>query len=110
MIIIEWLVRSEVEDLIQFLRVTLMCLTYQPSTVREAVHFATCSHLHSSLMDALTSSTRVNVLGLMGLQSDVNALKEFADECGIPDLRVCFASVDELLAAILGEHWENRCD
>jgi hypothetical protein len=75
--------RPEVEDLVAYLRVTFMCLTYLPSSIREAVHFASCSHIHSTLRgNLLDDLKRVNVYALLQLRCDVACLEEFADEVG----------------------------
>ena len=94
--------RPEVEDLISYLRITFMCLTYLPSSIREAVHFASCSHIQATLRaDVVDRVGRINVYGLHQLRVDVAALEEFADECGVPQLRLCFTPLRQLLNASL---------
>ena len=94
--------RPEIEDLISYLRITFMCLTYLPSSIREAVHFASCSHIQATLRaDIVDRVGRINVYGLHQLRVDVAALEEFADECGVPQLRLCFTPLQQLLTASL---------
>jgi len=119
--------RPEVLDLVAYLRVTFMCLTYLPTTTREAVHFASLAHVHTSLRTELLDThsavtslqeggpgeasqhsvshasrcTRVNALSLYALKLDVAALEAFADECGVPQLRACFRPLRQLLDALL---------
>lgn len=81
-----------------------MCLTYLPKMAREGIHFASCSHINTVMMDTLLDgkvARGVNTNGLYNLNVDVAALENFADSCGIMQLRECFAEIRQTLGAML---------
>jgi hypothetical protein len=43
----------------------------------------------------------VNTNGLYNLQEDIKALEAFADQCGVLQLRECFANLKQTLGALL---------
>ena len=89
-------------DAIDYLRVTFMCLTYLPDAIREAVHFASCSHVAAVLLRALLAAPRLNAYSLHRRRLDVACLEEFADGCGVADVRLTFAELAALLEALVG--------
>ena len=89
-------------DAVDYLRVTFMCLTYLPAAIREAVHFASCSHVAAVLLRALLAAPKLNAYSLHRRRLDVACLEEFADGCGVADLRLTFAELATLLEALVG--------
>ena len=49
-----------------------------------------CSHIHTSLRNVMLDVRKVNVISLYQLQLDVSRLIEFAQECAVPQLPLCF--------------------
>ena len=90
--------RPEVDDLVNYLRVTFMVkLNYLPMTIREAVHFASCSHIHTKLRGVLVDDCRkVNVLALDSMRQDLDHLIAFAEECAVPQLPLCFTPMQQV--------------
>lgn len=111
MCFIEWEVASPqsrprpyVEDVVSYLQVTFMCLTHLPKMAREGIHFASCAHINTAMLDLLCDARRVkcvNTNGLHNLSVDLAALEEFADSCGVLQLRECFAELRQTLGTLL---------
>lgn len=96
--------RSYVEDVVSYLQVTFMCLTYMPKEARDGLHFASCTHIHAVMLATLLNPHKVravNTTGLYNLSLDVAALEAFADACGVLQLRECFAELHQTLGALL---------
>ena len=100
--------RAYVEDVVSYLQVTFMCLTYLPKTAREGIHFASCAHINTAMLDLLCDARHqhqgvkaVNTNGLHNLSVDVAALEAFADSCGVLQLRECFAELRQTLGTLL---------
>jgi hypothetical protein len=110
---------AHVNDLISYLQVTFMeHIKHLPLTVRESIHFTSCSQIHSSLMAALISTgsgkksdthhvKKVNVLGLKIWQEDLDAIMTFADGCGVSQLIECFTPLSQLLKLLLSVDMEK---
>jgi hypothetical protein len=94
---------SEVEELVDFLSVTFMGLTYLPPSARETAHFTCCTRIAGAMLNHLLSPRvpRLTVLGFVVLDLDLRHMMNFADTCGMPHLRHCFADLNELCQLML---------
>jgi hypothetical protein len=92
-----------VEEIVDYLRVTFMWLTNLPRAVRDAAHFSCCSRTSTGLLDFILSPKvpGINILSIMALDLDVKLLDQFADSCGVGQLRECFSELRDLISAIL---------
>jgi hypothetical protein len=91
-----------VESIIEFLSVTFMWLTHLPQTIRESIHFISCSKVSIGMLHyLLEKAARVNIYGLISLDADVKRLTQFADSCGIADLRSCFEELAQTVRLML---------
>lgn len=97
--------RPYVDDVVSYLQVTFMCLTHLPKMAREGIHFASCAHINTAMLDLWLCDPKrvkgVNTNGLYNLSVDVAALEEFADSCGVLQLRECFAELRQTLGTLL---------
>jgi hypothetical protein len=94
---------ESVEEIVDYLRVTFMWLTNLPRAVRDAAHFSCCSRTSTGLLDFILSPKvpGINILSIMALDLDVKLLDQFADSCGVGQLRECFSELRDLISAIL---------
>lgn len=94
--------RSYIDELIDFLRATLGCLSSLPGSAIEAAYFHSCSHVASGVITYITSPqvAAINVNCLLGLEMDVMKLEKFADDSQIPNLRQCFTELNSLITAL----------
>jgi hypothetical protein len=101
-----------IDQLIDFLTVTLMWLTHLPSAAREAAHFTCCSRVSGSILSYILSPRveRINVFCIIGLDLDAKKLEQFADSCGIAHLKQCFAELKELVRATLHPDLHQMAD
>lgn len=93
-----------VDQIVSYLQFTFMWLTHLPPSVRDAVHFTCCSHVAAGLLEYLISPQKVkacNVLCIKEFEYDVRRLMEFADCCGVRDLRQCFEELHETIGCLL---------
>lgn len=91
-----------VESIVEFLEVTFMMLTHLPQTIRESIHFISCSKVSTCMLNyLLDKAPRVNIFGLISLDADVKKLSQFADTCGTPHLRSCFEELSQLVRFLL---------
>jgi hypothetical protein len=56
-------------------QVTFMCLTNMPKAVREGLHFSSCKHIHSLMMETLLHKVRRSLLAL----ASTHVLSSFHD-------------------------------
>ncbi|CAM9465550.1 unnamed protein product, partial [Ectocarpus fasciculatus] len=103
---------EEVNQIIDYLRVTFMWLTHLPQSVREAAHFTCCSRISSCLIEYIMSPkvAHLNVISIAALDMDVVSLEAFADSCGVAQLRQCFGELKELVKALLHPHLVDFAD
>lgn len=96
------------DDLINYLRVTLLNLSTLPVSLREAAHFTCMTHVCECMLAELLGPrcTGINILGIHNLSLDVQALINFSGEIGIQDLDACFHKLSHLLDIIL----KNQAD
>jgi hypothetical protein len=89
---------DSIEDIVQFLDVTFMCMHNLPVNTREMLHYTLCNflckHLIASLMDA--SVKKINIIGLFNLRQDVKVLDAFANRCNVPGLSDAFSQVRQI--------------
>ncbi|CAE7681758.1 SEC15A [Symbiodinium microadriaticum] len=92
-----------VEEVVDYLRVTFMCLSHLPQTVREAAHFTCCSRINREIILFLLSPKvpHLNLLSVKALVLDFSALEKYADSCGISQLRECFSEGKALVNAMI---------
>eukprot|EP01034_Spumella_vulgaris_P021773 gene21773-27838_t len=92
-----------VEEIVDFLQITFMCLTHLPQSVREAAHFTCCSRIASGIMSYILSDKvkHINALCILAFDYDARRLIQFSDSCGIPHLKQCFEEFTELVRAVL---------
>ena len=97
-------VHDTIDQIIGFLNITFMWLTHLPQSAREAAHFTCCSKVANSLLKYILSPSKVHVIntfGIAALALDLKKLENFADNCGIIQLRNCFSELSELINIIL---------
>lgn len=92
-----------VDGIIDFLQITLMCLTHLPQSAREAAHFTCCSKVATGLLDYVLSSKvpALNLICIAAFGADIKKLESFADSCGILDLKQCFSEFRDVIRAVL---------
>mmetsp|Transcript_23035 Transcript_23035/g.33715 ORF Transcript_23035/g.33715 Transcript_23035/m.33715 type:complete len:877 (-) Transcript_23035:21-2651(-) len=92
-----------IEEIVDYLRVTFMWLTYLPQTVRDAAHFTCCSRINQDILTFLISPKvqHMNMLSIKALQLDFKHLDDFSSSCGVPQLRECFSEGRGLINALL---------
>lgn len=96
-------VHESVESIIEFLKITFMCLTHLPKVIRETVYYVSCYKLSNGIIDYLLSNkvTRINVFGILSLDADCKKFVQFADSCGIMHLKECFDELSQMINALL---------
>ena len=95
-------VHDTIDQIIGFLNITFMWLTHLPQSAREAAHFTCCSKVANSLLEYILSPSKVHVINTFGIAAlDLKKLENFADNCGIIQLRNCFSELSELINIIL---------
>ena len=92
-----------IEQLIDFLQVTLMCLTQLPDSSREVAHFACCTHISKYILKYLIGPKvpSFNANCIHAIDLDIKKLEAFADSCNTPKLRNCFNSLRDLIKCVL---------
>eukprot|EP01038_Epipyxis_sp_PR26KG_P011269 gene11269-15120_t len=94
---------DSVDEVIEFLTITFMCLTHLPKSIREAVHFTCCSRVANGIINYILSNRvqSINALSLLAFEYDTKKLMIFAESCGIIHLKQCFEEFQELIRAVL---------
>jgi hypothetical protein len=94
---------ESVVEIVDYLKVTFMWLTNLPRPVRDAAHFACCSKTMQGLLEFILSSkvASINLLSIMALDLDVKLLDQFADSCGVTQLKDCFSELRDIVRAML---------
>lgn len=94
-----------VDSIVDFLQITFMWLTHLPQAAREAAHFTTCARITSFTVEYILSNKvpRLNYLAIVALQADVVRLIAFAEGTGVPQLKQCFAELEDLSNALLDQ-------
>lgn len=94
--------RSYIDELIDFLRITLGCLSSLPNSAIEAAYFTTCSRVSAGVINFLISSsvTAVNINCLLSLEMDMMKLEKFAEDSAILNLSQCFTELNSLISAL----------
>jgi hypothetical protein len=98
-----FLVHENVESIIEFLKITFMCLTHLPKTIRETVYYVSCYKLANGLIAFLLSNKvpHINIFGILSIDADCKRLVQFAESCGIIHLKECFDELSQMVAALL---------
>jgi hypothetical protein len=94
---------SQIDELIDYLRATFMCLAYLPQAARDAAHFTCCTQASNKIIDFILSYKveKINIYGIVGLQYDVENLLSFTDLCSVKQLKQCFSELYELVRILL---------
>ena len=87
-------------------------LSFQESTVREAIFFTSCKFICSSMMTTITSASvrRINMLGVYNLGVDLRYLERFAERVDIPSLFECFSELRQLVSLVMSGQPEQIMD
>jgi hypothetical protein len=98
-----FLVHDNLESIIEFLKITFMCLTHLPKVIRETVYYISCFKLASGFLNFLLSNkvSRLNVFAILSLDADCKRLVQFAESCGIMHLKECFDELSQMISAVL---------
>jgi hypothetical protein len=98
-----FLVHENVESIIEFLKITFMCLTHLPKTIRETVYYVSCYKLANGLIAFLLSNKvpHLNIFGILSIDADCKRMVQFAESCGIIHLKECFDELSQMIAALL---------
>jgi hypothetical protein len=98
-----FLVHDNIDSIIEFLKITFMCLTHLPKVIRETVYYISCYKLANCFLEFLMSSkvSRLNVFAILSLDADCKRLIQFAESCGIMHLKECFDELSQMIAALL---------
>eukprot|EP01039_Chlorochromonas_danica_P003461 gene3461-3790_t len=91
-----------IESMVEFLSITFMWLTHLPQTIRESIHFISCSKVSVGILSYLLDKVlRINIFGFIALDADVKRLIQFADSCGTTHLRSCFEELSQTIRLFL---------
>ena len=109
-------------DVVDYLAVTFGCLNRVPATVRDALHFTSCTQIARALLDVLAGTgddaaagalpfghvPAINMFGIHRLSLDLRQLEEYAAGCAVANLRECFAELRQTLQLLLGGKLEEH--
>lgn len=103
-----------IDSIIEFLKITFMCLTHLPQSIRESIYFIACSNLANGIINYLLSNKvqRINIFALISFDSDCKKLIHFADNCNIINysLRDCFVELNETIRCLLSPDLLAICE
>lgn len=99
-------------DLISYLQVTFAQLSELPTSVREAVHFASCIHISKSLEQILYGPNikKITPAAIMNLKRNLDALLEFIDGLKIHHLRESFSALSQIIDLLISGNLEIFLD
>lgn len=99
-------------DLISYLQVTFAQLSELPTSVREAVHFASCIHISKSLEQILYGPNikKITPAAIMNLERNLDALLEFIDGLKIHHLRESFSALSQIIDLLISGNLEIFLD
>lgn len=92
-----------ISEIVDYLRATFMWITHLPKTIREAAHFTCCAKINQGILEFILSEkvSKLNMLSVRALQLDFQLLDEFAEGCGIPQLKDCLIQCRELVNGLM---------
>ena len=92
-----------IEGLIDYLRIAFSYIQALPVTIKEAIHFITMTKINRDLLDYLYSKKviKINILSVLQLELDCQALITFANLCGVSQLSQCFIELSQVIKVLL---------
>jgi len=97
-------------DCVTYLECTLPSMTNMSDPIREAIHFTTCKHISSYLVDTLLAAKKFNIISIYNLNIDLQELEQFATRCSIPDLGIVFSELRQFIDLLLFHEFECITD
>ena len=95
-----------------YLESLMIHLTHVPDAVREAVHFTSCKHISTYLIQLFQGPgvKKFNIVSLQNLYLDVQEVVAFAVRCSILNLPEVFSEIQQLLGLFLENDLEAILD
>jgi len=95
------------QDLVRYLEVNFAGTRYLAPEVREALYFASCTRVCSSLMDLISIGPvrRFNSNAVENLEMDIALLERFAASAAVPHLSDSFTQIRQLIKLFKNEYY-----
>ena len=94
---------ESVEEIIDFLEITFMCLSNLPASIKATSLQLCCTNVANGIISHMLSPQvkSINVFCILALEMDAKRLQQFADNSDVPDLRRCFGELHDMVKVVL---------